>query len=295
MESLMNIAWQAARFGLTLIGISAKVIAILFFLHAAISLALAPWVVGAEIMGLVGFGLALAIAAIYLGVVRYAFITQSEDMVIQIAFVIFSIVVCQLVYAHPATLEKLLTAFSRITPGVLLAGCGVFLIGGTLNAVAFGGAGRWVFSVLAVAAMLGAILLTLEVTQSAGDIPIPALLRNSPLYSYPRISAVGLGCLSVMFLELSLRQTAVRFHDSPTREYVQRALGYHVIAAAIVLGIDYFLQFHTVKPMIVIGDHGFDTAAISASAVICLLAAIDGLWLSRAVAGARDLINPQRA
>ena len=290
----MNLGWHSVRFGLTLNRISSKVIAIVFLLHAAISLALAPWVVGREVQGLVGFGLAILIAAIYLGIVRFVFITDSEDKGILVTFVIVSVVVCQLVYAHPATLEQVLTAMGRITPPVLLACCGLFFVGNLFNVTAWGGMLRWLCSAVAAVALFGAILLTLESTKIASEIAIPALVRDSLLYKFPKMSAVGLGCLGILFHGLSLRQIAKRFHDATTGKYAGRFLVFHVFAAAIVLGIDFFLRDHITQQVITVGAHIFDSVSILASAAIGLVVAIDGMWLSRAVAGAHDLINRQR-
>jgi hypothetical protein len=159
----MGIGWKGVRFGLTLNRLGSKVIGIIFLLQAAISLALAPWVVGRELHGIVGFALAIIIAFVFLGVVRYAVITQSDEMVIQIVFVIFSVVVCQLVYAHPETLERILVAMTKITPPVLLGSCALFLVGSFYSVTIFGGLFRWLFSAAALVALLGATALTLEV------------------------------------------------------------------------------------------------------------------------------------
>jgi len=291
----MNSSWIGIRLGLTLNRISSKLIGILFLLDAAISLALAPWVVGREINGVVGFMLAVVLAAIYIGIVRYAIITQSEDMVIQIVFVIISIVVCQLVYAHPATLERILTAMVKITPLVVLAACALFCVGSVLGIAGFGGLLRWVFAFAAAAALLTAMMLVLDVTKIGHlNIPIPGAIRDSPVYKFPLLSALGLGCLGVLFQTLSLRQIAQRFHDSPSRNYAGRFAIYHVVASVIVLGVKFLLRDHRVFPMMVFGQHIFDSATILSGAATAVLVTIDGLWLSRAVAGARDLIDRRR-
>ncbi|WP_339910691.1 hypothetical protein [Symmachiella dynata] len=290
----MNIGWHGVRFGLTLNRISSQAIAIVFLLHSAISLALAPWVVGHEVNGLVGFGLGILIAAIYLGIVRFAFITDADEKMQLIVFVILSIVVCQLVYAHPATLERILTALGRITPPVLLACCGLFFVGSIFSITPVGNILRWLFSAAALVALFGAIVLTLEITKIGGEIPVPAMLRDSPLYKFPQMFAVGLGCLGILFQALSLQQIARRFHDTATGKYTLRFMVYHLFASAVVLGIDYLLRDHTTQPVITVGAHIFDSVTILASAAIGLAVVIDGMWLSRAIGGAHDLINRQR-
>ncbi len=79
-----------------------------------------------------------------------------------------------------------------------------------------------------------------------------------------------------------------------TEDYVADYLRFHCVGSVIVLATVVVLKGHATKPVVQVGSHVFDAYTISLAAAQLLTIAIAGIWLGRAIAGARDLINPYR-
>jgi len=291
----MGLGWKAIKFGLTINWLSSKVVGYLLLLHASIALGLAPWVVGQQFGTIVGFGLGLVIVAVFLGMIKRAFNTDSAETAVQIAFAFIATAICQLHLAQPKILEAVLTLAERYVPVILLFSAAAFVFGSCYCVIMTGGFFRWLFSLLALLAMLGATLLTIEHTKFANaHLVIPNIIRDSWFYASPFLGAIILGCLGVLFHAISLWSIAGYFHDEPTGRYAGTYAAAHVVMSLAAMGLLYVLLHHELKPVFQVGDAAFDSIAILCNALAGLLFAVDSIWLSRTVAGAKDLIDPFR-
>ncbi len=298
----MGIGWKGVQFGLLLNWLSARVVAIVFLINAAISLALAPWIIGREFNPVIGFAVAMVIVAIYLGVIRRAFILQSEEMVTQIVFVIFSIIVCQLVYAHPQTLKWLLILAAEFTPLVLLGAIALLIVGSAFCLFGWANILSWLYAAGALASLLITGIIAARLTSQAENVrwiqaAIPDTFRNTEILNIPLISAVGLVGFATAFAilhTLYLRCVAKYFHDSVTQEYIGNFFIFQICASLLIMARYYFLRNYETKAILILGPVTFDSLTIAANSLVSLLAAVSATWLGRSIKGASDLIDPHR-
>ncbi len=298
----MGVAWKSVRFGLILNGIGARVIAIVFLLNAAITLALLPWVVGREFNPVIGFFCAVALAAVYLGMVRRALILESEETATQIGFVVVSVLVCQLVYAHPATLQHVLLVSTELTPAVFAGSLALFVAGSVFCVLCWSGLRDLVLALLSLATMLvtGAVLLKLvSLAENVRWIQaaIPHRLLAAELFEIPLFSIIGLiasATCAVVLHGLFLRGVAGTYRDETTQKYVSRYLIYQLVASGAIAVAFYLIRDYRPRQVLAIGNASFDTLTICFNSIVSLLAAVAATWLGRAIRGVSGLIDPFR-